>query len=315
MTPQTDPFEGLTAEEEMRLEREAIQAEGPPKPTMGSATREWVAVIEGGTTFDLRQICEDIGARSQKDRDAVRYALHRLKGRIIQPNGTRAGCYRKLESELREMNLDAPEDEDVNLWLPLDLHNYSTTHPGNVIVVTGDPNAGKTAFLLRTIRENLEQWDCHYFNSEMSCSELKKRLALFGDFPVKHRHFHAYERSANFEDVVKTGRYTLNVIDYLECTDEFYKIGSYINAIHRSLDGAVAIVAIQKRDRESDLPLGGQRALEKPRLLVSLKSGHPNVAKIIKLKNRKVPENMDQKTRPFKLVGGSQFRAESPVWS
>ncbi len=81
MTPQTDPFEGLTAEEEMRLEREAIQAEGPPKPTMGSATREWVAVIEGGTTFDLRQICEDIGARSQKDRDAVRYALHRLKGR------------------------------------------------------------------------------------------------------------------------------------------------------------------------------------------------------------------------------------------
>lgn len=315
---QTDPFE-MTAEEEMRLEREAIQEESGVKPPVPSLTacaaREWIDALDGGATFDLRQLYEDIGAKGQKDRAAVRLVLHRLKGKILQPHGGRAGCYRKMESELREMNLDAVQEEEADLWLPLDLHNYSSTHAGNVIVVTGDPNAGKTAFMLNTIRHNLDGWRCNYFNSEMGGYELRKRLDLFGDFPIKHPNFHAYERSDNFQDVVQPGHQTLNVIDYLECTDEFYKIGSYINAIHQKLNGAVALIAIQKRDRNSDLPLGGQRALEKPRLLVSLKSGHPNVAKIIKLKNRKVPENMDGKTRPFKLIGGSEFRATSPTWS
>ena len=36
---------------------------------------------------------------------------------------------------------------------------------------------------------------------------------------------------------------------------------------------AVAIVAIQKRDRNSPMPLGKERALEKPRLVLALSNG------------------------------------------
>jgi len=116
---------------------------------------------------------------------------------------------------------------------------------------------------------------------------------------------------------MQPGRYSLNIVDYLEVTDDFFKVGGYLNQIHRALNDAIAIVAIQKRDRNSPMPLGAERAIEKPRLVVSLSIGNktrPNEAEIIKLKNRKVEHSMVNKKRQYKLIAGSEFRCESPDW-
>jgi len=313
--------ESILLDEYARKEREAIQWESncaqeqKAKRTLSDIVREYLDSIDG--TFTTFQLCADLDIRDSKGRTNVRQILKRHKGTLIEPYGTQAGSWRVIKGGIEEMDLLHVEGEDVSLWLPLDLHNVTSIMPGNEIVVTGDPDAGKTAFLLRTIRHNLDRWQVYYFNSEMSAFELRKRLDLFGDFPIGHPHFHAYERSESFEDVIKPGRQVLNVIDYLEVGDEFYKIGSHLNAIHRNLRGAVAIIAIQKRDRNSDMPLGAQRALEKPRLAIALKAGNrsePNVAKILKCKNRKTEHSMIGKSRPFKLIGGCELRAESPVW-
>ena len=336
-----DPLDGLTTEERRKLlndaenqrERKYIREEqcrsdsqpqespdgGPIRNIAGEVDR-YIRSVTG--VFSTKDLYGELAVSGAGDRTTVRMALLRLKREgLIEKHGNRAGEYRLVENQVSEMNLLNVREESVPIWLPLDLHDCAEIHPGNIIVLTGDPNTGKTAFLLRTIRENLfnEYWrNICYFNSEMGEVELKKRLDLFNDFPFEHvksRRFRAYERSCDFQDVVMPGEGSLNIIDFLEVGDEFYKIGSYLTAIHKKLSGAIAIIAIQKKDRNSDLPLGAQRALEKPRLVVSLKAGNPNKAKILKCKNRKTEHSLDGKEREFKLVRGCIFMPTGyPDW-
>ncbi len=319
-----NPFAELTAEEEARLEREAIQAESagqlrpfgerPEERNIAAEVREYVATLEG--SFSTQQLYTDLSITNRKDKTSARVALHRMRGSVIETEGDRAGWYRIISDRLQEMDLENVSMESLDLWLPLDLHNKASVMPGNLIVIAGGPDAGKSAFLLNIIKRNVDVWHCHYFNSEMGPEELRKRLDLFGSFPRKHKNFHAYERSSDFQDVIRTGGHTLNLIDYLEVTDEFYKVSALMSAIHRNLNGAVAIVAIQTKTG-TDMPLGGQRALEKARLAIALRAGNktePNTATVLKCKNRKTDHSMIGKTRAYKLIGGSEFRCDSPDW-
>lgn len=310
------------AEELCRLAEGAPEWEPKPKeakPTdnpVAGRVREYVDGIEG--VFTTTQLYADLGLVTVEEKTAARQALTRLKGSKVQPHGTRAGHWRIIRGDVVEMDFTNIQTEELHLWLPFDLHNYVSILPGNIIVITGDPDAGKTAALLNIIKRNIDTWNCHYFNSEMGKEELKKRLDLFGDFPIGHPHFHAYERSDDFQDVIQPGKYSLNIIDYLEITDEFYLVGKFINDIHKVLGESVCIIAIQKKDRNSDMPLGAQRALEKPRLAIALKSGskaEPNRAVILKCKNRKTAHSLIGLSRTYKLVQGSEFRCDSPEWN
>lgn len=324
-----DPLDGLDADEIARLEREAIQeesrqaeqgrfrlyTEAPQERNIAGEVRDYVDSIEG--IFSTQQLYGDLGLFTPQDKATARQTLMRLKGTRIQPHGTHVGQWRVMRGEVVPMNFANIQTEELDLWLPFDLHNYVSIMPGNIIVVTGDPDSGKTALLLNVVRRNIDKWKCHYFNSEMGPEELYKRLTLFQDFPITHPNFHAYERSADFQDVIQPGKYSVNIIDYLEITDEFYLVGKYINDIHRVLGEAVAIIAIQKKSRDSDMPLGAQRALEKPRLAIALHAGsktEPNKATILKCKNRKTTHSMIGLSRPYKLINGSEFRCDSPEW-
>jgi hypothetical protein len=277
--------------------------------------KNYIDAIEG--TFSTNQVYSDLGISDTKGRTAVRQALTRLNGADIEQYGDKSGLWRVIRGEVSEIDLDNVCTEALDLWLPLDLHNYVSIMPGNLILIAGGPDSGKSAFLLNVIQYNIQKWTCHYFNSEMAPEEMRIRLDLFPDFPRKHKHFHAYERSADFQDVIRTGKYTLNLVDYLEMSDDFFKVVKYLSDIHRGLRGAVAIVAIQTKTGTSD-PLGGNRAMEKARLAVSLQAGNktePNLAIIKKCKLRKTIHSMNGKTRAYKLIQGSEFRCDSPQWS
>jgi hypothetical protein len=289
------------------------QAEGVTR-NIAQEVREYLESLAG--SFNTQQLYSDLGIRELSDKTAARVALHRLKGSLIEPDGNRAGWYRIISDKLREMDLENVCTEELDLWLPLDLHNYAGVMPGNLIVIAGGPDAGKTAALFNIVKRNIDRWACHYFNSEMSPEEFRKRIDLFGDFPRKHKNFHPYERSSDFQDVIRSGKYNLNIVDFLELTEEFYKVSRLMSDIHRRLNGAVAVVAMQTKTG-TDLPLGGERAMEKARLAISLRSGNrsePNTAKILKCKNRKTDHSMIGKTRTYKLIRGSEFRCELPNW-
>ena len=112
--------------------------------------------------------------------------------------------------------------------------------------------------------------------------------------------------------MVFTGEKSLNIIDFLEVHDDFYAVGEKIKQIHSALNGGVAIIAIQK-NKGVEFGLGGQRTMEKARLVVNVEPGR---FKITKAKNFINPKNNPNgMTCEWKLRNGCDFVMQSYDWA
>jgi len=168
-----------------------------------------------------------------------------------------------------------------------------------------------TALMLNIIKSNMNKFDVHYFNSEMGPGELKSRLTKFEGLTLEDWNFNAYERDRDFADVIFSGENSLNIIDFLEVHDEFYLVGEKIKQIHSALNGGVAIIAIQK-NKGAEFGVGGNRTMEKARLVVNVE---PGKCKITKAKNFINPGvNPNGWCCDWKLVNGCQFVLERSGW-
>jgi hypothetical protein len=239
-------------------------------------------------------------------RDNIRQILHRLfKEGAIEKYGNQDGVYRRVENQCKEIDFLHVTGERLEIRYPFGIERYSLTLPKNIIIVAGESNAGKTAFLLNFVRLNMGKHKIHYFSSEMGALELRSRLSKFGDISLDKWNFKAKERSSNFADVIQPD--DLNAVDFLEMSDEFYKIGGHIKDIFDKLNKGIAIIAIQK-NRGTDYGLGGARSLEKARLYLSMESGK---IKITKAKNWAGQVNPNGLELDFKLIQGCIFQPES----
>ena len=274
-----------------------------------SLTDEIYDYIQGTKgIFTLKDVCEmtQVGNdRVAKNKASV--ILGRLvKDGTIKREGKKNGVFRKIDTDIIEMDFINAEDTIEPVYLPFGLHKKVEIHPGNIIVCAGEPNSGKTALMLNIVSMNMDQYKVHYFNSEMGGSELKKRLQKHDDHVLSDWKFRAVERAGDFEDVIVPGKGNLNIIDFLEIYDNFYEVSAKLAAIHNKLDGALCVVCIQK-NTGTDFGLGGERGLEKPRLYLSLS---PNKAKITKAKNFiDGEENPNGQEIKYKLVNGINLRA------
>jgi len=226
---------------------------------------------------------------------------------VLNRWGSKRGWYIPRRLELKPMDFINADDESVDIWLPFGLSDYVELYENSVVIIAGSPNTGKTCLLLNIIKENInKEWDINYFNSEMSSGELKKRLCKFDYMNLDDWKFNAYERAEDFQDVIKPGKNSLNIIDFLEIHDEFYIMGRKIKEIHDRLNGGIAIIAIQKNPG-TDQGLGGFRSLEVARLALAVDYGR---VKIVKAKNfRKSDFNPNSLVRDFKILHGSQLIA------
>ncbi|MDP2849087.1 MAG: bifunctional DNA primase/polymerase [Humidesulfovibrio sp.] len=260
--------------------------------------------IEQATgTFTTSELCQWCGLSTREQRVAVSQALlRRIHKSKIERVGARHGNFRRVESECALIDFLASNEPPVDIALPFGLDKLVEMMPGNIALVAGEPNAGKTAFLLNVVRENMHKAQVHYFNSEMGAQELKKRLSKF-DMPLSSWTFNAWERTDNFQDAIRPGPGIINIIDFLEVSEDFYRVGGMLKAIHDKLNGALAIVALQK-NRGTDLGLGGGRSLEKPRLYLALE---PGVVKIVKAKNWRTHTNPNGLQLKFKTVDGCKL--------
>jgi hypothetical protein len=277
----------------------------PPQRSR-AVTGEVDALLKELEVFDHERLYRELGISSSKEKSVIRTKLSRMLAEgIIRKSKSRPGWFEVVNKDLQPMDLSQREIETLPVKLPLGIDELVKFHPGNIILVAGDVEVGKTGFLLNVAKANLERFKVHYFNSEMGEEEFTERLNLFNDWPWGHGSFFAYERSSDFHSVMQRGRDNLNIIDFLELTENFYMISSYLNEIHRVLNGAIAVVGVQKQNPYTELPLGGYRGLEKPRLAVALSSGK---IKILKAKNWKNPKvNPKGLSRTFKLVSGCHF--------
>ena len=227
--------------------------------------------------------------------------------------GNRRGSYRTVKKELVPIDITQADDSPIRMYLPFGMERLVHIMPGNIITLGGEKNAGKTASLLDMAYHNRNNFDVHCFNSEMGAGEIKLRCRKYSDSNrvsfVEWKKVSFYERSDAFSDVIFPNG--LNIIDFYECHDEFYRMGEGIRQIHDKLDKGIAVIAIQKNPGSDD-PIGGRRVTEKSRLHcnISYQYGkeYPHRLKISVAKNWANPKNNPMGFFvDYKLANGGYF--------
>jgi len=251
--------------------------------------------------------CIQLSTRQELQNSSV--ILRRMceKG-IIEKVGEKNGCWRKVENDLDVIDWKNADTEEYKINLPLNIHNLVKIYPGNIIVLAGASNTGKTSFLLETIRLNQRHQKIRYLNSEMGASELRLRLEMFHEIcPVDKWKFEAIERSDKFADAIDPDAF--NVIDFMEIYDEFWRLGGWIRDVHKKLNKGIAVIAIQKKSNtkkdQNDFGRGGELTIEKPRLYLAMDRGKIKIVKAKIWRSRE--KNPNGLIRRFKLVSGWKF--------
>lgn len=267
---------------------------------LAQEVEDWVCLQNG--YFLSTEIYKYLQVSTREEKKNIWIILKRLcdKG-LIERHGTKSGQYRLLDTSLEEIDLYAQDDEEISIKWPFGIEKLVKTMSKNIVILAGVSNAGKTAFLLNVIEQNMDIYDIHYFISEMGKAELKSRLQKF-DRPLKSWKFHSYERTGNFADVIKPN--AINIIDFLEIYHEHYMIGQWIKDIYDRLNKGIAIIAIQKKPGAA-VGVGGITTLEKARLYLNIDSGRLKIEKgknwTSELKN---PNGLELH---FKLIKGCKF--------
>lgn len=258
--------------------------------------RYWIEIAPGA--FSVSQLSRDM-----KEQLSYMEGCEKLvESGELNRFGNKRGWYIPVNLDLEEMDFTNANDEPVDIWLPFDINKKVKLYQNNIIIMAGAPNAGKTAFVLNIVKENMRKFNVNYFNSEMTAGELKMRLGEFDHIDPDSWDFKAYARSGDFDAVVKGGPENINIIDFLECHEDFFAMGKKIKNIHDNLHGSIAIIAIQKNPG-SDVGLGGFRSLEVTRLALAIDFGR---LKIVKAKNY-IGENPNGMVMNFAIHQGSQL--------
>lgn len=270
---------------------------------------DFVTTLTTGS-FLLQDIYTSLQLNDKNSKAACRMAIQRIAQMgWIESCGNKSGQYRKVNKQTEKIDFLNASGEMLDLKWPFGIEKLCGIMPKNIVVVTGSPDTGKTAFLLDFIRRNMDKHECHYFSSEMGALELKSRLSKFPQLPLESWKFNPVERSSNFADVIHPN--AINVIDFMEIHQDFYLIGQWIKDVFDKLNKGIAIIAIQKNTGKGvDIARGGVGSLEKPRLYISL-SNNPHTLKIVKAKNWiNDMVNPNGLFMRYKIVGGCQFKKE-----
>jgi len=266
--------------------------------------REFVALQFG--KFTLQELYNALEVTSRIDKKNIStYMIRLIEEGIIERDPIKSGTFRIIVHDIDEIDFkNAPKTIFPIVW-PLKIDKLVSLYPKTIAVIAGEPESGKTAFILNLIYLNNVKHanDIVYFSSEMGAVELRNRLDMF-DKEIDWWKFMAYERSDNFADVIEPD--AINLIDYLEISDSFFKVAGQIKEIRDKLNRGVAIIAIQKSEG-TKYGRGGSFGAEKARIYLSLEAITPSISQIIirKAKNRASSINPNGLMRTFSISGGA----------
>jgi hypothetical protein len=266
--------------------------------------REWALLND--VNFLLKDCYNELKIVKKEEMTNARVTINAMvKEGLLSKDDHIRGKYTTIK-ELEEniIDLNAADNTNLTIKFPFGIHRQVKIMPKNIIIVAGESNAGKSAFLLNVAAKNMIDHPVFYFSSEMGGAELKERLQNFNEkMPfIMWKHCTFIERSLDFDIAIRPD--AINIIDFLEIHDEFYKIGGFIKKIFDKLNKGVAIIAIQKNPGRDD-GLGGQRSLEKARLYLSMS---PGLIRIVKAKNwMSAMQNPNKTQKEFKLSKGMIF--------
>jgi hypothetical protein len=283
------------------------------RPSIAAQLDEYVTFVTTGAeksqsvTFSLRDCNMSLGLKDPKEMNALRVAVKRkVEKNELEPVGHKSGMYRVIHDEDKPIDLGDLTDlkEELPITLPLGVHRWIKPMPHTVFIIAGEPDSGKSGFLLNFAQMNHEKNTVHYHSSEMGKSEFIDRTQYFWPDVGQCKTVRFYERSNDFASAIKRSPNDIHIIDYLQLFDNFYLMAEHIDKMARALKDGIVFIAIQKpKGREEGI--GGERTKDLARLYLSLS---PGCLKIVKAKNWRDPkENPNGMRITFKLAEGCKF--------
>jgi len=263
---------------------------------------EWVKDTSGWFSYD--DIDREFGVTGTSLKSNRRMIVKRLKDAgKLESHPKNNKLFRYINVAVRLIDFKRFGNKvPIDIHYPFGIERYFNTYPRNIIALAGSADAGKTAWLLNFIQLNQDNHTIYYQSSEMGEVELASRLEKFEDMELEDWKFTAEDRSTEFADVIRPD--CINIIDYMELTGEFYLVAEYLKQIHDKLNTGICLVALQKK-RGAELGRGGDFALEKPRLYLTMDAGK---MRIQKAKNWADPEiNPNGLILEYKIVAGCKF--------
>jgi hypothetical protein len=155
---------------------------------LSKRVEEWVK-NSGSRWFETPELDRDLGITSTSDKNNRREIMLRLKEKgIIEQHPKIQKQFRFINKQLTMIDFKNASSAGVlPLRWPLGIEQYVNLFPGNLAVVAGATNAGKTALLLNVVYLNHLTFPLpiYYFCSEMGDIELKERLELFEGMSIE----------------------------------------------------------------------------------------------------------------------------------
>ena len=220
-----------------------------------------------GREIDLKTIRSEMKIKPEsKSWDGIRTILFRLtEERIVKPSGKRDGVY-KVITQVRPVSvfgssnhdtifdLRWPRDYETGMEFPFAEH--IVVRPGDLMVVAGVSNYGKTAVVINFLAENVDYFPCVLMGNEFTTADKKPTPRLLSrlraidwvEWTVEGRDkFVLLPVWGDYEEHVQKGK--VNLIDWINIeTGEHYLIGPMLEKIKRNNGDGLSIAVIQKEE-------------------------------------------------------------------
>jgi hypothetical protein len=262
--------------------------------------------MEAGPYY-LKTVYDEVGAKTPEEKDQVRQFIRRLEAKDngqYKKDKSVNGKHYKLDLTLEDNDWFNSEDSKGEpIILPLGLSSMLHIPAGEIILLAGVTSAGKTGQMMNLIKDNISTWKINYFNvGETRAARVHNHLKKFQEYQdaiqngtidlwrtnLKHYDFDSPE---NLADLIKysvkhKGKGTLHLIDYVILHDNPFHISKILEDIHQSLNGAIAVIAIQQLT-STGKGMGGDYGTFKPTLILSLTKDKNLAGEIFRAEIRK----------------------------
>jgi len=284
---------------------------------VSALVERWLEVHKG-ETFDLDLICRQLQITERENRHFVvqKLSYEVQAGKLEKSNR----IYRYINKDKEYINwYDSEVEQTINIQWPkgrdgtkFGFDGYVCISPGDIIVVAGVSNMGKTTFAQNFLWENMDNYSCVLMGNEYTPVKFKRRISrMTWNNPIDENgkpKFDLIRRLENWADIVEPDKIT--IIDWIALpANELYNIGHVIQGIQSKVGNGVALIVLQK-DEASSLGRGRAFSEELSSLYLTIDKGRITVRKAKEWFNH----NPNREIYGFDIAnGGVEFRNIKPL--